>query len=84
MKTKDITSKILPLKDNLYRVSYRITHDAGQSKQIVQEVMLKIWDQRAQLVVVDNLPAYCMMLTRNLSLQKKNTNSMQKEYFLVG
>lgn len=84
MKTKDITSRILPLKDNLYRVSYRITRDAAQSKQIVQEVMLKIWDQRAQLVVIDNLPAYCMMVTRNLSLQRKNAGFSQKDYYLVG
>jgi len=84
MKTNDFTSRILPLKDNLFRVSYRITHDAGQSKQIVQEVMLKIWDQRGQLEMIDNLPAYCLVVTRNLSIQKKTALSSCRELFLVG
>lgn len=84
MKANDFTARILPLKDNLYRVSYRITHDAGQSKQIVQEVMLKVWDQRTQLEVIENLPAYCMVVTRNLSLQKKAAFSTCKDLFLVG
>lgn len=84
MKTNDFTSRILPLKDNLYRVSYRITHDAGQSKQIVQEVMLKVWDQREHLEVIDNLPAYCMMVTRNISLQKKTGLASCGGLFQVG
>jgi len=84
MKANDFTSRILPLKDNLYRVSYRITHDAGQSKQIVQEVMLRVWDQRTHLDVIDNLPAYCMVVARNMSLQKKAELSACKDLFLVG
>lgn len=70
MKTNDFKIKVLPLKDNLFRVSYRITHDADRSRQIVQDVMLKLWDQRNKLEIIDNLPAYCMMLTRNLSLKE--------------
>lgn len=84
MKTNEFTSRILPLKDNLFRVSYRITHDAGQSKLIVQEVMLKVWDQRTSLDMIDNLPAYCMMVTRNLSLQRKAALSTCSNLFLVG
>lgn len=84
MKATDFTSRILPLKDNLYRVSYRITHDAGQSRQIVQEVMLKVWDQRSDLEMVENLPGYCMMVTRNLSLRRKTELSECGGLFLVG
>lgn len=81
MKANDFTKEVLPLKNNLYRVAYRITQDTDQSAQIVQEVMMKIWAERVHLQVIDNLPAYCLMVTRNLSLQKVTS---EKQHFLVG
>ena len=47
MKTDEFITRILPLKDNLLRVAYRITGNAERSEQIVQDVMLKVWGERA-------------------------------------
>ena len=41
MGTNEFTTKILPLKNNLFRVVFRITGDVEQSEQIVQEALLR-------------------------------------------
>lgn len=69
MGIKKFTTKILPLKDNLHRVVYRITGDVGLSEQIVQEVMLKLWHERHSWMVIENLPSYSLMVARNMALQ---------------
>ena len=74
MGTNEFTTKILPLKNNLFRVVFRITGDVEQSEQIVQEALLKVWEDR---IVIENLPSYCMMVARNLALRE--TYSGDKE-----
>ena len=62
MGTNEFTTKILPLKNNLFRVVFRITGDVEQSEQIVQEALLKVWEDRDSWIVIENLPSYCMMV----------------------
>ena len=47
MRTDEFITRILPLKDNLLRVAFRITGNAERSEQIFQDVMLKVWNERA-------------------------------------
>lgn len=81
MNTNEFTSRILPLKNNLFRVAFRITENEEQSEQIVQEAMLKIWDDCLAWSVIENLPAYCLMVTRNIALEKINVG--KEELFFV-
>ena len=69
MRTDEFIKRILPLKDNLYRAAFRITGDRILSEQVVQETLLKVWNQRKTWMVIEDLPAYCLMVTRNLALQ---------------
>lgn len=80
MGINEFTSRILPLKNNLFRVAYRITGNAEQSKEIVQEAMLKVWDDRSSWIVIENLPAYCLMVARNIALSNKSTLHSQENY----
>ena len=70
MGTNEFTTKILPLKNNLFRVVFRITGDVEKSEQIVQEALLKVWEDRDSWIVIENLPSYCMMVARNLALRE--------------
>ena len=81
MKTNEFRKRILPLKDNLLRVAFRITGNVEQSELIVEEAMLKVWADRDGWVVIENLPAYCMMVARNLALQK---NGLQQDQYVTG
>lgn len=71
------------MKDNLYRVAFRITEDKSVSEQIVQETMLKVWNQRETWMVIEDLPAYCLMVTRNMALQRTGPSPDRREQFAI-
>jgi RNA polymerase sigma factor (sigma-70 family) len=58
------------VKDKLYRFALRITGDSVEAQDVVQEVFIKVWNRRDEMAEVNNQEAYCMTLTRNLSLDK--------------
>ena len=60
----------ISVKDKLYRFALRITGDSVEAEDVVQEVFIKVWNRRDDMVEVQNHEAYCMTLTRNLSLDK--------------
>ena len=58
------------IKDKLYRFALRMTGDVAEAEDVVQEVFIKVWNKRDDMQEVLNHEAYCMTLTRNLSLDK--------------
>jgi RNA polymerase sigma-70 factor (family 1) len=58
----------LPLRDKLYRFALRFVGDPMAAEDIVQEVFLRIWKKREDLAGLERPEAYCMTITRNLSL----------------
>ena len=61
---------IIPIKDKLYRYSLQIVKDTMTAEDIVQEVLVKVWKKKGELSAIDNIEAWCMTVTRNLSLDK--------------
>ena len=60
----------ISIKDKLYRFALRMTGDMAEAEDVVQEVFIKVWNKRDDMQEVLNHEAYCMTLTRNLSLDK--------------
>ena len=60
----------ISIKDKLYRFALRMTGDMAEAEDVVQEVFIKVWNKRDDMQDVLNHEAYCMTLTRNLSLDK--------------
>ncbi len=70
MKTISFLSDILPLKNELYRMALRITMNAADAEDVVQETMMKVWNRRDQWNQIDSIEAFCLTICRNLSLDK--------------
>jgi len=70
MSLKEFTNKILPIKDKLYRFSLRIVGNTVIAEDVVQEVFIKLWKKREELGHIENIEAWCMRATRNLSIDK--------------
>ena len=83
MRTDEFIKRILPLKDNLFRVAFRITKDRNLSEQIVQDTLIKVWNQRETWMVIEDLPAYCLMVTRNITLRSACPCPADREQFAV-
>lgn len=70
---------ILPLKDKLFRMALRITMQREEAEDVVQEVMIKLWNNRENWPNIENIESYAMTVCRNLSLdhlRKKNENTV--------
>ena len=61
---------ILPLKNELYRLALRITMNAAEAEDVVQETMMKVWNRREQWNQIESIEAFCLTICRNLSLDK--------------
>ena len=70
MKEISFRNDILPCKDKLFRMALRITLNRAESEDIVQDTLIKAWEQREALAEVSSVEAYCMTICRNLSLDR--------------
>lgn len=81
MTIEDFKHQILPFKDKLYRFSMRILNNVAEAEDVVQEVFIKIWKDRGNLEQINNLEAWCMRLTKNLSIDKKRGKHSRLQAF---
>ena len=70
MDIQQFKSEILPIKNKLYRFALRIVGNVAEAEDVVQEVFIKLWKQREQLHQYSNLEAWCIRMTKNLSIDK--------------
>lgn len=70
MTHQAFTSRVLPLKNKLFRYAKSILGNADEAKDVVQETLLKVWEKRSEIHQYKSLEGWCMTLTRNFSLQK--------------
>ena len=78
MKQLSLRDDVLPLKDKIFRLALRITLSRAEAEDIVQDVLIKVWNRRDDLAEVDSIEAYSLTVCRNLSLdrlqRKENDN----------
>ena len=70
MKAISFQTDILPLKNELYRLALRITMNAAEAEDVVQEMMMKVWNKRDDWNRIESIEAFCLTICRNLSLDK--------------
>ena len=86
MSLETFKMRVLPVKDKLYRFAYRFLKDEDEARDIVQEVLIKVWYQREEMHHLENMEAWCMRITRNMSLdrlkskQYKYTDSLSEDF----
>lgn len=70
MSLEAFKTRVLPAKDKLYRFALKMLGDADEARDVVQEVFIKVWNKREEMHELENMEAWCMRVTRNLSLDK--------------
>ncbi len=61
---------ILPLNSKLLGFANKFMNDLDDSKDVVQEIYLKLWRMRSELDQYNSIEALAMRMTRNLCLDK--------------
>ena len=70
MSLEAFKSRVLPVKDKLYRYTLRLLKSEDEAKDVVQETMIKVWNKRDEMDAYQNMEAWCMRVARNLALDK--------------
>lgn len=70
MNLEAFQNRVLPVKNKLYRFALRFLGNEEEAKDVVQEVFIRVWNGRDQMDQVQNWEAWCMRITRNLSLDR--------------
>lgn len=78
MLLEEFKHSVLPVKNKLYRFALRYLGNEDEAKDVVQEVIIKAWDRRTELHLYRNVEAWCMRLTRNISLNKLKSGHYSK------
>ena len=79
MTRQEFQSKILPLKDKLFRFAYRIVNERAEAEDVVQEVFIKFWKNREHAHQISNVEAWCIRATKNLSIDKLRSKHRRTE-----
>jgi len=76
MELNQFKISILPLRDKLVGYAQRLTEDHSDAEDVVQEVMLKLWNIRGQLHEYRSVEALAVKMTHNVCMdawRKKRT-----------
>lgn len=68
MRQERFNSLVLPIKDKMYRFARSLLKNGEDAQDVVQDAMLKLWNNRVRLDSVQNPDAWAMTITRNLCL----------------
>jgi RNA polymerase sigma-70 factor (ECF subfamily) len=81
MKEKTFQNDVLPLKDKLFRLALRITLNREDAEDMVQDTLLKVWQQMQENVPIDNMEALAMTICRNHSIDLIQLKQQQNVSF---
>jgi RNA polymerase sigma-70 factor (ECF subfamily) len=84
MTAIEFNEKVVPMNRQLYRYAFRYLGNQEDSKDAVQDVFVKLWNLRSDLVSVTSIEAFSIRIMRNYCLDKikmKRTVSLDVQEF---
>ena len=88
MDLEAFENRVLPAKNKLFRFALRYLGNEEDAKDIVQEVFIRVWNAREKMDGIQNWEAWCMRITKNLSLDRlrlmkgKSTQTLETSFDL--
>ena len=70
MELRDFESRVLPVKNKLYRLAYLLLQDKEEAEDILQDVLLKLWENKHKLHAYRSIEAFAMCITKNMCFNK--------------
>lgn len=70
MELETFKITVLPLREKLINISWRMMEDRSDAEDIVQETFLKLWQIREKLDGYNSVEALAVQVVKNLALDK--------------
>ena len=68
MELNEFKISVLPLRPKLLNYARKLTDDSSDAEDVVQEVMLKLWNIRQKLEEYNSIEALAVRITHNLCM----------------
>jgi len=81
MGQEEFENRVFIIKDKLYRFAHRILANVPDAEDVVQDVMISLWNKRNEISRLLNIEAYAMRSVKNLSLDKIKHNKVRQNKF---
>ncbi len=65
MNTTDFKDKVVSLSERIYPMVTRILGNKESAEDVVQEIMIKLWDKRKNLEKHPNVTGFVFLTARN-------------------
>ena len=75
MKPSEFNHIILPMRDELLGYARSVTRSEDNAEDLVQEVILRLWDMRERLSSEGRLKSLAMTMVRNMFLDQQRHES---------
>ena len=79
MKSSEFKLLVMPYSERLYRMAFRLMGNREEAEDIVQEVYLKLWGMRNELMKYNSIEALSVRITRNLCLDNLRRRKSSQE-----
>jgi RNA polymerase sigma-70 factor (ECF subfamily) len=70
MDLEAFQNRVLPAKNKLFRFALRMLGNDEEARDVIQEVFIRVWNGRENWGDIQNMEAWCMRITKNLSLDR--------------
>ena len=67
----------MPFKDKVFRLAKRLLVSREEAEDATQEVLLKLWSNKAKMQDYKNIEAFSMTMTKNFCLDKLKSKQAQ-------
>src|ERR1700709_1522252 len=75
MDLKVFTQSVLPYQTRLFRLAKLFLRNREEAEDTVQEILLRLWNQRNQLEAYNSVEALAVQMTKNLCLDKLKSHA---------
>ena len=70
MTQSEFLNIVMPFKDKVFRLAKRLLVSTEEAEDATQEVLLKLWNNKAKIPEYKNVEAFSMTMTKNFCFDK--------------
>ena len=77
MTQSEFLNIVMPFKDKVFRLAKRLLISKEEAEDATQEVLLKLWNNKAKIREYKNIEAFSMTMTKNFCFDKLKSKQSQ-------
>lgn len=78
MKLEAFKKQVVPLREKLQNITFKLLQDSDDAEDIVQETFLKLWSIRDKLDEYKSVEALAVQITKNKALDKLKAKKTER------